>query len=170
MKRNLFICIIIIFLFSCVNENKERINYLNYRLGEKYNSDWLVKNKDDEKNFKFLVNKNDSNIICRCVADTVWNIMILNICEEQKDSLIQSYNNILNSSYDSIYNSNTTGGFEFFELKWIDKKNQDIITLTKIRMSEDTEFGDWILEIRNDSLLNQLDQNHNPFYNLPFYK
>lgn len=147
--------------------SQNRIDYLNYRIADRLNSDWIIKNQDNERNWKYLENKNDSNLVCRCVADTIWDLMIFNISECQKDSLKQRFDFILSVSYDSIYSPKSAGSFEFYELKWFDKMNRDLITLSKTKVNDDIGLGNWTLEITNDSLLNRLNERHDPWYNLP---
>jgi len=166
MKQLLALNTIFLFLLSCNNVSQNRIDYLNYKIADRLNSDWIIKNQDNERNWKYLENKNDSNLVCRCVADTIWDLMIFNISEHQKDSLKQRFDFILNVSHDSIYSPKSAESFEFYELKWVDPKNRDIITLSKTKMNDKAGFGSWTLEITNDSLLNRLNEKHDPLYNL----
>ena len=167
MKHILVIYTISLILFSCNNKHQERIDYFNSKLETRPDSDWIVKKYENQREWKYLENINDSNLACRSIADTICYLIVFNINEQKKDSLKNIINSKLDMPYDSIYHPKSIKYFEHYELKWFDKRNLDIIRLTKTKMTEKAGFGNWTLEISNDSLLNRLNKNHDPFYNLP---
>ncbi|TKG89576.1 hypothetical protein EYV94_25075 [Puteibacter caeruleilacunae] len=167
MRYTIAIYIIILFCSSCQVEKRTRFEYLGNKLEDRITSEWTIISENKETRFKSLENRNDSNFVCRCVADTIWDMMIFNIDKKAKEVLKNKINKHLGVSYDSTYHPKSAHKFERFELKWSDNEYLDIIRLSKIKMNDKTGFGNWILEISNDSLLNRLDKNHNPYYDLP---
>ncbi len=84
--------------------------------------------------------------------------------------MVRLYRHAIGTDYDSTYIPKSERKFESIELKWYDNKCNDEITLIKVKMNENKGFGSWTLNLRNESLFDQLSKTHDPFYNLPIPK
>jgi len=170
MKHLRIIALLVIISTSLQCNIQEQNKIMGYKIGDKITKEWTLISSDIERSWKNCRNTNDPDLICQCVADTIWNLMLFNLTDSEKDSLVTIYTNVIGTDYDSIYIPKSKGKFESIELKWHDTKSNDEITLMKVKINENKDFGSWTLNLRNESILNKLSRTHDPFYNLPIPK
>lgn len=171
MKDRYFTYIVLtIILLSCQKPNGNRIDTLGYKVGQNIDTLWSVIMSDEERNFKYNQYQFDSNFTCRTVGDTIWSIMKVNINETEVKKLINKINSSLVMTVDCTYVSNVAGICDCYQYKWRDSIYGDVINLWKCKMGKQIEFSLWELEIYNDRLLDQLNANHDPYYNLKLPK
>ena len=165
---NRFISVIFIaLLLSCNNSDVIKVNCCGYSTGVRVSDEWLCVNIDDEREFKFLKHKADSNLFCIAVADTIWNIMWFGIDDKQADSIVSEVNSLLNVISECRFRKRIGDFRNCYQYEWYDTINGDYIELDKCRLGSGNQFGSWSLTIINDSLLNDLNSRHDPFYDLP---
>jgi hypothetical protein len=166
MKVRILTYLILILSFWACNQKDSKIKIGNYSVGQKIDSNWNIIAEDSESNFKSLVFNNDSDFCCVAIADT---IVSLTKTFENKNLALEfreKVNKALGSKYDSVYSPNTAGIFEAYFYKWYDLKNKDQILMSKTRNRFGNADFKWSIEITNDSLGDQLEKRHDPFYSL----
>jgi len=167
MKNIYFTYIVLSLIFlSCQKPRESRIDYLGYEVGQKIDTNWTVILKDDERNFKYNQYQLDSNLTCRTVGDTIWSMMKFNIDEAEVKILINKINSSFIMTADCTYVSKVAGIWDCYQYKWRDSINGDNINLWKCKSGKQKDYGLWELEIYNDSLLNHLNSNHDPYYDM----
>jgi hypothetical protein len=156
---------------SCQNSSEQRVDYLGYKIGNKVDTLWTVLKEDEESKFKYSKHQLDTNLTCRTIADTIWSINKTSIDHAEAKKLIHKFNSSLKIITDCTYVSKVAGIWDCYQYNWIDSINGDDINLWKCKVKENN-FGLWELEIYNDSLLDLLNSNHDPYYSLrpPMHK
>ena len=141
----------------------------NYSVGQRIDANWIVLSSDAESKFKTLEYKNDSNLTCTIIADTIISITKKLKNKKQavkfRDQIVKDFK----ANFDSVYNPDVSGMFEAFYFKWLDVKTKDLILISASKNLIANNNFNWSIEINNDSLSDQLSKKHDPLYLLTKY-
>lgn len=164
--QNTILIILTISLVSCKFNQDKRVEYNEYELGQRIDNNWIIMSIDEEINFKLLKNASDSNQICKTIGDTIWYFLIENINESKAGELKEKFDRIFKTTAEKKLNEKVSGIWDCYQYEWVDKKDSLEITLSKCEFENNEISEKWILEIQNFKLLENLNRNNDPYYNV----
>jgi len=156
MKTTIIIVLaLFIATISCNKEKESENNYKGILIGSRIvDSAWNKRYKNLETNeINLLYLKSDTNIVCRTIRDTIWDIMHFNIKESDAIEFIEEMNE--NKNFKSF--KSETINIEkqrIIEHKWFNDNDNIEKTISKTKWK--TNEIEWSLEIRNDTLLEKM--------------